>query len=69
MGIKLALIISVEILLGGEEMEIKDSIAVVTGGASGLGEAVVRNIVKWDGKVVILDLDVMFQEVKPYQKN
>lgn len=39
-------------------MEIKDSIAVVTGGASGLGEAVVRNIVKCDGKAVILDLDV-----------
>ncbi|MCT8139194.1 3-hydroxyacyl-CoA dehydrogenase [Anaerobacillus sp. CMMVII] len=39
-------------------MKIQDTIAVVTGGASGLGEAVVRNIVKGGGKSVILDLDV-----------
>lgn len=39
-------------------MNINESIALVTGGASGLGEAVVRNIVKQGGKVVIVDLDV-----------
>lgn len=37
-------------------MRIQDSIALVTGGASGLGEATVRNIVKNGGKAVILDL-------------
>lgn len=37
-------------------MEIKDSVAVVTGGASGLGEATVRNFVEGGGKVSILDL-------------
>lgn len=46
-----------EILGGGEEMNINKSIAVVTGGASGLGEAVVRNIVKNGGKSAILDLN------------
>lgn len=39
-------------------MNLKESIAVVTGGASGLGEAVVRNIVNSGGKAVIIDLDV-----------
>ncbi|SDN32034.1 3-hydroxyacyl-CoA dehydrogenase [Bacillus sp. OK048] len=39
-------------------MRIQDSIALVTGGASGLGEATVRNIVKNGGKAVILDLSV-----------
>ncbi len=37
-------------------MEIKGSVAVVTGGASGLGEATVRNFVASGGKVGILDL-------------
>ncbi|WP_096436408.1 3-hydroxyacyl-CoA dehydrogenase [Alteribacter populi] len=39
-------------------MNVNNTIAVVTGGASGLGEAVVRNIVKQGGKCVILDLSV-----------
>ncbi len=38
-------------------MEFSNSIALVTGGASGLGEAVARNIVENGGKVAILDLD------------
>lgn len=37
-------------------MEIKDSVAVVTGGASGLGEATVRNYVEGGGQVCIMDL-------------
>ncbi|MFB4168463.1 3-hydroxyacyl-CoA dehydrogenase [Virgibacillus sp. JSM 102003] len=37
-------------------MEVNNSVAVVTGGASGLGEATVRNIVSQGGKAVILDL-------------
>jgi 3-hydroxyacyl-CoA dehydrogenase / 3-hydroxy-2-methylbutyryl-CoA dehydrogenase len=37
-------------------MRIQDCIALVTGGASGLGEATVRNIVKNGGKAAILDL-------------
>jgi len=37
-------------------MRIQDSIALVTGGASGLGEATVKNIVKNGGKAAILDL-------------
>ncbi len=37
-------------------MNIGDCIAVVTGGASGLGEATVRKIVRKGGKAVILDL-------------
>jgi NAD(P)-dependent dehydrogenase (short-subunit alcohol dehydrogenase family) len=37
-------------------MEIKGSVAVVTGGASGLGEATVRNYVEGGGRVSILDL-------------
>lgn len=36
-------------------MEIKDSVAIVTGGASGLGEACVRNLVNRGAKVSILD--------------
>ena len=36
-------------------MEIKDSVAVVTGGASGLGEACVRTLVNKGGKVSIFD--------------
>ena len=38
-------------------MEITNSVAVVTGGASGLGEATVRSIVKQGGKAIILDLN------------
>ena len=36
-------------------MEIKDTVAVITGGASGLGEACVRNLLKSGGKVAVLD--------------
>ena len=36
-------------------MEIKDSVAIVTGGASGLGEACVRALLDEGGKVSILD--------------
>jgi NAD(P)-dependent dehydrogenase (short-subunit alcohol dehydrogenase family) len=38
-------------------MEIKNSICLVTGGASGLGEATVRELIGGGGKVSILDLD------------
>jgi NAD(P)-dependent dehydrogenase (short-subunit alcohol dehydrogenase family) len=38
-------------------MEMNNCIAMVTGGASGLGEATVRKIVLRGGKVTILDLD------------
>ena len=37
-------------------MKLSDCVAVVTGGASGLGEACVRNIVAGGGKAMILDL-------------
>ena len=37
-------------------MNIKDCIAVVTGGSSGLGEATVTRIVEYGGKAVIVDL-------------
>ncbi|MFB5283926.1 3-hydroxyacyl-CoA dehydrogenase [Peribacillus sp. Hz7] len=37
-------------------MNIQDSIAIVTGGASGLGKATVQHIVENGGKAVILDL-------------
>jgi len=36
-------------------MQIKNSVALVTGGASGLGEACVRNFIAQGGKVSILD--------------
>lgn len=36
-------------------MDIKDKVAVVTGGASGLGEACVRNLLELGGKAAILD--------------
>ncbi len=39
-------------------MDIKNVVALVTGGASGLGEATVRRIVHDGGKAVILDLAV-----------
>lgn len=38
-------------------MEFPDHVAVVTGGASGLGEACVRSLVKKGMKVAILDMD------------
>ncbi|MEI2665012.1 3-hydroxyacyl-CoA dehydrogenase [Rossellomorea sp. LJF3] len=38
-------------------MEIKDSVAIITGGASGLGEATARKIMEEGGKVYILDLN------------
>ncbi|MFC5587729.1 3-hydroxyacyl-CoA dehydrogenase [Sporosarcina soli] len=37
-------------------MRMQDHVAVVTGGASGLGEATVRNIISKGGKAVILDV-------------
>lgn len=37
-------------------MNIQDTVAVITGGASGLGEATARNIVSKGGKVAIIDL-------------
>jgi len=37
-------------------LKLRDCVAVVTGGASGLGEACVRNIVAGGGKAVIFDL-------------
>jgi 3-hydroxyacyl-CoA dehydrogenase / 3-hydroxy-2-methylbutyryl-CoA dehydrogenase len=40
-----------------KRMNIKDCKALVTGGASGLGEACIRNLVKGGAKAVILDLD------------
>ena len=39
-------------------MNIKDKVAIVTGGASGLGEATARNIVAKGGKVLIMDLNM-----------
>lgn len=38
-------------------MEMKNSVAVITGGASGLGEATARKIMEEGGKVYILDLN------------
>lgn len=38
-------------------MKIKDCVAIVSGGASGLGEAVVRDIVAEGGKAAVFDLD------------
>lgn len=42
--------------IGGVEMKLTQCIGLVTGGASGLGEATVRNIVSKGGRAVILDL-------------
>jgi NAD(P)-dependent dehydrogenase (short-subunit alcohol dehydrogenase family) len=39
-------------------MQIEGSVALVTGGASGLGEATVRQLVSQGGRVVIVDLNV-----------
>ena len=38
-------------------MDIKDSVAVVTGGASGLGEAVVERLIAQGGKAAIFDMN------------
>lgn len=38
-------------------MEIRESVGIITGGASGLGEACARNLVKRGAKIAILDLD------------
>ncbi|MBU2513424.1 3-hydroxyacyl-CoA dehydrogenase [bacterium] len=38
-------------------MDLKNCVAIVTGGASGLGEAVVRNTLEKGGKAAILDFD------------
>ncbi|MGG0177214.1 3-hydroxyacyl-CoA dehydrogenase [Gottfriedia acidiceleris] len=38
-------------------MELKNSVVVVSGGASGLGEATVRNVIEKGGKAIILDLN------------
>ena len=38
-------------------MDIKGKIAVVTGGASGIGQAVTRRIAAAGGKLVIFDLN------------
>jgi NAD(P)-dependent dehydrogenase (short-subunit alcohol dehydrogenase family) len=37
-------------------MDVKNIVAIVTGGASGLGEACVRNLIKEGARVSILDL-------------
>jgi NAD(P)-dependent dehydrogenase (short-subunit alcohol dehydrogenase family) len=39
-------------------MDLKNCVAIVTGGASGLGEAVVRNVTDRGGKAAIFDFDV-----------
>ncbi len=38
-------------------MEIKDSVAVVTGGASGIGEAVVKHLIRCGARVAVVDLE------------
>ena len=38
-------------------MEIKDNVALVTGGASGLGRAAVEHIVTKGGKAAIVDIN------------
>ena len=38
-------------------MELKDSVSIITGGASGLGEATTRKFHSLGGKVCIFDLD------------
>lgn len=38
-------------------MDIKDKVAVVTGGASGIGQAIARRVVKGGGRVAIFDLN------------
>lgn len=43
---------------GENGLDIREVVAIVTGGASGLGEAAVRNVVGHGGRVAILDLAV-----------
>ena len=38
-------------------MQIKGSVALVTGGASGIGEAVVKHLVRNGAKVVVVDVE------------
>ncbi len=38
-------------------MDIKNVVAVVTGGASGLGEATVLELAKCDAKITVVDID------------
>jgi len=38
-------------------MEIKDSVAIITGGVSGLGEAVARTLMDGGARVALLDLN------------
>lgn len=45
-----------DILKGENGVEIQNAVAIVTGGASGLGEATARQLVESGGKVAILDL-------------
>ena len=52
-------------------MRINDALAVITGGASGLGLAVARHVVAAGGKVVLLDVQegadlVMIKPAGPY---
>lgn len=42
----------------GAGVRLKDKVAVVTGGASGLGEAVVRDFAAAGAKLAILDLNL-----------
>ncbi len=43
---------------GENGLDMREVVAIVTGGASGLGEAAVRNVVQHGGRVAILDLTV-----------
>ncbi len=38
-------------------MEINDTTAIITGGASGLGEATARALIRSGGRVVLTDLN------------
>ena len=39
------------------DLGLKDKVAIVTGGASGIGEAIVRQLVADEAKVLMLDRD------------
>ena len=43
-------------------MELKDKVAIVTGGGSGLGEAMVRKMIAEGGRATILDLNEALSE-------
>lgn len=50
-------------------MKLKDSVAIVTGGGNGIGEAIVKHFVKNGTKVVVVDMsqsniDRVVKEVK-----